>query len=140
MTSSRSGAGIGSAATPKVTDAFLIWRWFAREIEADLLRYYRIDIRDWFTGDMDSRRLLSLLDGLPDESTFKTWAVRGGDWTSAQYVQARMVNELALARADGKGYSPNLVKSPVQIADEQAETDYRGRRHAETLQQLQGGD
>jgi hypothetical protein len=39
---------------------------FSREIESDLLRFYRLDIRDWFTGDMDSRRLIALLDGLPD--------------------------------------------------------------------------
>lgn len=140
MTSSRSGAGIGSAATPKVTDAFLIWRWFAREIEADLLRYYNVDVRDWFTEVMDSRRLLTLLDGLPDESSFKTWAIRGGDWTADQYVQARLVNELALARADGKGYTPNLLKSPMQIAGDRAESDYRAKRHSENLKQLRGGD
>lgn len=140
MTSSRSGAGIGSAETPKVTDAFLIWRWFAREIEADLLRFYRVDVRDWFTEKMDSRRLLALLDGLPDESSFKTWAVRGGDWTAEQYVQARLVNEVALSRADGKGYTPNLLKSPMQIAGDRAADQYRAKRHAENLQQLKGGD
>lgn len=87
---------------------------------------------------MDSRRLLLLLESLPEESLFKTWAIRGGDWTDAQYVQARIVNEIALSRADGKGYMPNLLKSPAQIADEQATDAWRRARHDETLKQLRG--
>lgn len=110
---------------------------FSREIEADLLRFYRLDIRDWFTGDLDSRRLIALLDGLPDESSFKTWAIRGGDWSDDQYVQARLVNEMALSRADGKGYMPSMLKSPMQIAQETAEDEYRSKRHHDTLRELQ---
>lgn len=87
---------------------------------------------------MSSRQLLTLLDGLPDESTFKTWALRGGDWHEGQYMQARMINEISLSRADGKGYMPQLMKSPFQIAAEQAEDDYRVSRHAENMKQLQG--
>lgn len=87
---------------------------------------------------MDSGRLLRLLDGLPDESLFKTWALRGGDWSNDQYTQARMINELALSRADGKGYMPNLMKSPMQIEAEDYADSYRDRRHDETLKQLQG--
>lgn len=121
-----------------MTDAFLIWRWFSREIEADFLRFYRVDVRDWYSGAMDSRRFLTLLDGLPDESAFKTWAERRGDWTEDQYVAARQVNETALSRADGKGYMPQLVKSPRQMADDQAEASYRSRRHNENLRQLRG--
>lgn len=87
---------------------------------------------------MDSRRLLTLLDGLPEESAFHTWAVRGGDWSDDQYVQARLVNEVALARADGKGYMPDLLKSPMQIARDDEAEKYRARRHDETLRQLHG--
>lgn len=136
--SSLSGARTGSSETRKVSDAFLTWRWFAREIETDLLRFYRQDIRDWFDGHMDSRRLLNLLDGLPDESLFKTWAVRGGDWNESQYVQARLVNEVALSRADGKGYTPSMLKSPTQLADEETADQYRAQRHSDTLRQLRG--
>ena len=117
-----------------------MWRWFSREIEADLLRYYQVDMRDWMRGELDSRRVLALLDGLPDESSFKTWALRGGDWTQDQYVNARIVNEIALSRADGKGYMPNMLKSPMQLADDEATDQWRHRRHEETLKQLRGED
>lgn len=141
MISSRSGGAAGSAAeTPKATEAFYAWRWFCREIEADLQRYYRLDIREWYSGATDSRRLLALLDGLPEESNFKTWAVRQGDWTEAQYVAARTVNEIALSRADGKGYMPELVRSPLQMADDQATDEYRRAKHSENLRQLEGDD
>ena len=139
MTSSRSGGRTGRPAEiPKVSDAFGIWLWFSREIESDLLRFYSVDVRDWFSGVMDSRRLISLLDGLPDESMFKTWAVRGGDWSEDQYVQARLVNEVALSRADGKGYMPSMLKSPMQIAVENSEDEYRSRRHNDALNELRG--
>jgi len=93
-------------------------------------------VRDWFVGRVTSRRFLTLIDGLPDESLFKTWAVRGGDWTQAQYITARLVNEVALSRADGKGYHPELIRSPTQMAAEQAEDEWRRRRHRENLNEL----
>jgi hypothetical protein len=138
MTSTRSGGRIGSNQTPKVTDAFSIWCVYCREIEADLLRFYNQDIRDWYLGSIDSRRLLTLLDGLPEESSFKKWAIRGGDWTEDQYVQARLVNEVALSRADGKGYMPELLKSPMQIAADDTADEYRNRRHQDALRELRG--
>jgi len=139
MTSSRSGGRTGRPGEiPKASDAFALWCVFSREIESDLLRFYRLDIRDWFTGDMDSRRLIALLDGLPDKSMFKTWAVRGGDWSDQQYVQARLVNEVALSRADGKGYVPAMLKSPMQTFVENSEDEYRNRRHADALNELRG--
>lgn len=88
---------------------------------------------------MDSRRFLTLIDALPDESMFKTWAVRGGDWNSDQYIAARTVNEIALSRADGKGYMPQLIRSPLQMAEEEAADKYRASRHDDNLRQLRGG-
>lgn len=96
-------------------------------------------MRDWFSGDLPSRHVLNLIDGLPDESLFKTWARRGGDWSQQQYYQARLINEVALSRADGKGYMPDLLRSPAQIAEEILTAEYRSRRHSETLQELKGG-
>jgi hypothetical protein len=127
-----------SAEIPKATDALAVWIWYGRELEADLQRYYHVNIADWLHGDMSSRRLLTLIDGLPEESLFKTWALRGGDWSSAEYREARMINEVALSRADGKGYMPTLIKSPWQIADDEATDDFRRRKHDENLQQLRG--
>lgn len=139
MTSSRLGGEAGSVAEiPKVFDALLIWRWYCREIEADFQHHYNIDIADWVRGHMTSRRLIALLDGLPEESMFKRWAVRGGDWSEAQYLQARLVNEVALSRADGKGYTPQLVKSPAQTAAADDDAEYRRHRHEQTLKELHG--
>jgi len=89
--------------------------------------------------DGDMTRADGLLDGLPQESLFKTWAVRRGDWTEDQYVAARQVNEIALSRADGKGYMPQLVRSPMQMAEDEAVDNYRAKRHDDTLRQLRGG-
>lgn len=46
------------------------WKWFAKAIEIDLQTQYGIDIGDWHTGKMSSRRLLVLTDGLIGE---KSW-------------------------------------------------------------------
>ena len=106
---------------PKIEEAIATWRWYSREIGADLARFYPgRSIYEWLRGEMDSTELLMLIDGLPDESQFKTWAERGGDWSEAQYIAARTANELALARADGAGYTPELIRSPAQ---KQAEFD-----------------
>lgn len=134
----RSGARTGSSRIPKVADAVAAWRWYSRELDADFARFYHRDIRDWYVGDMSSRQFLNLIDGLPEHSLFKTWAVRGGDWTENQYLQARLINEVALSRADGKGYAPHLVKSPMEYAAEQATETYRRNRHDETLKALRG--
>ncbi|MEC4837526.1 hypothetical protein R2362_23890 [Mycobacteroides chelonae] len=89
---------------------------------------------------MSSRELLIFLDGLPDTSSFKTWCYRGGDWTADQKIQQRIANELALSRADGHGYMPDLVKSPGEIDSEIAHLDWQKRRHDEVLAQLRGNN
>lgn len=57
--------------TPKVAEAIPRWRLFPREIEHDLSLYHNRDIGDWHEGRMTSRKLLVLLDGLPDDSWYK---------------------------------------------------------------------
>ena len=42
------------------------------EVEADLQRYYGVRYADRFTGGMTIRRLLVLVQGLPQESLFKS--------------------------------------------------------------------
>lgn len=111
---------------------------YSREIASDVSLYHHRSITEWLRGEMSSRELLIILDGLPDESSFKTWCYRGGDWTDDQKIKARTANELALARADGHGYMPDLVKSPAEIATEMAHLDWQKRRHDEVLAQLQG--
>lgn len=86
---------------------------------------------------MSSRELLELIEFLPDKSAYKT-ARRGGDWSDAEYREARLVNEMALSRADNAGYMPELVQSPLEKHAENAVDSYRVQKHAENLARLQG--
>lgn len=47
------------------------WKLFAREIECDLSIYHRLDIGDWHEGRVSSRKVLTLLDGLPNDCWYK---------------------------------------------------------------------
>ena len=77
--------------------AISVWRKYAGQIESDLL-CRGIDIKDWHQGGMSSRRLLVLLEHLPDESAFKT-AVRGGRMSRGQRVLEEQLNEQLRLRA-----------------------------------------
>lgn len=62
---------------PPLMGAARLVALYPREIEADLQRHYRIDYRDrWRDRGGESRltyrRLLVLLDGLPEESLFRS--------------------------------------------------------------------
>lgn len=88
----------GARPAPKVPLAIEVWRSYAAEIEADLLKI-GTDIADWHQGRMSSRRLLVLLEhGLPDESAFKT-ALRGGRQSRGQRVLEEQLNEQMRLRA-----------------------------------------
>lgn len=90
--------------TRKVRAALEIWRRWPTEIEFDLLNLPSpVDIADWLQGTRDehgrlklsSRRLLLILEKLPDTSEFKTWALRKGDWTRDEEIAAKTHNEVA---------------------------------------------
>ena len=96
-----------------------IVRQFPHEIEADLA-FRGIDIADWHKGIMSSRRLLALIENLPDDSAFKR-ATREGDWGFDEYLQAGLLNEVRLLRIDqaainGQKMDADLLESPAQIA------------------------
>lgn len=80
-----------------------MWFWlrWAKEIESDLLAHRNLDIGLWHrltinpdTGApyLDSRRLLILLEFLPEEGAFKT-ATRGGRWPDWKQMLAEVYNE-----------------------------------------------
>lgn len=99
-------------------EAVVYMRQFPREIEADLL-FRGIDIADWHQGRMSSRRLMCLIDALPDDSAY--WKERrDGDWSAKEYIEAAIVNELRLLRADQAAIHADnkmdvsLVESPYQ--------------------------
>lgn len=70
---------------------------------------------------------------LPDQSAFNT-ALRGGDWSDAEYREAGIVNELQAAR----GLYDSFLLSPGQMAAEKAHEEWLIRRHDEKLAQLRG--
>jgi hypothetical protein len=120
--------------TRKVTAALEIWRRWPNEIEFDLLNLPApVDIADWLQGTRDvhgrmvlsSRRLLLILNHLPDSSRFKTEALRDGDWTHDQEVAAATHFEAAKLRASfvasngGDGEDAQYVpfESPVAFRE-----------------------
>lgn len=60
-------------------------------MEADLARYYRIDLGDLWRGGLTPRRLAVLLRHLPADSATAT-AVGGDGWTLSHYLQADLVH------------------------------------------------
>lgn len=96
------------------------WSRFPKQIAAGLRAHYHgAHIRQWHTGEMSSRELLELLDGMPEESEYKR-ALDGypfgveRDWTRAEYLAARSVAEAAAAR--GGAFDPTGLVSPVEQA------------------------
>jgi hypothetical protein len=121
----------------------MLVRFFPEEIEADLA-FEGIDIADWHTGEMSSRKLLILLKALDEDGEYKT-ARRNGDWSDKRYTQASIVNELRMLRVDqaainGSKMDAVLMESPAQLeakAEEQAE---RTAVRTGILAQLHGQD
>lgn len=102
----------------------------SRELLDDLLSVH-ITVDD--NGDVR----LESANGLPDLSALNT-SLRGGDWSPGEYREARIINELAAARADGRGYTPDVVQSPAEIAAEKAHEAWQKQRHDDNLAQLRG--
>lgn len=77
-----------------------LWKWFPRQIRADLRQYYHLDIRQWHRGEMDSAELIDLVDGLPEASRYKG-ALRGYpygvgyEWSPEEYRQAAVARQMA---------------------------------------------
>ncbi len=65
-------------------------------IEADLARFYGVDLRDLWRGRLTWRRLLALIRGLPADSALAR-AQAGPDaaWGLTEHLLARLVDEIA---------------------------------------------
>lgn len=85
----------------------------------------------------DGAIMLVSAEFLPERSALNT-ALRGGDWSPQEYREARIINELAASRADGRDYTPELLSSPAEIAAEKAHEGWQKRRHDEALAELRG--
>lgn len=60
-------------------------------MEADLARYYRIELADLWRGLLSLRRLAVLTRHLPSDSA-TAMAVGGNGWTLSHYLMADMVH------------------------------------------------
>lgn len=70
----------------------------AEALEADLLRYYGVDLLDWYRGELSSRRLATLVRQLPRDSAFRL-AQEGeaAQWSLTDHLLAAVVDHLAIA-------------------------------------------
>lgn len=125
-----------------MSEAESLLRAYASEIEADLgLR--GIDISGWHRGEMSDRRLLNLLQGLPERSALKT-ALRDGDWPFDLYIIVAILNELRALRADlramigGEDMPYDPVLSPRQRADSDDWRRSAKSVHEDVIAQLRG--
>ena len=122
--------------TRKVWDMLARIRLWPREIEADLQREYRINVADWHTGVVSSRRVLVLLAELSEESSFKREFDRGGNWPVWQQMLKALHNETALHRAGlyaggDNAYDPKTYLDPIEMAARVAEAEAEQTFHDE---------
>lgn len=111
------------------------------EIEADLL-FRGVDVHDWHTGKMSSRRLLILLEHLPDDSAFKM--ALNQDWPRTDQLATGMWNEIKAMRGDlwaflGHEHLPfRPVLSPAAQRDQDTKQARYRAAHDEVIAQLRG--
>lgn len=90
-------------------------------IEADLLRYYGVDLRWLVDGRLSWRRFSVLLANLPaDSATAQAMHGELAHWQTAEYLMANVVDLLRLSvwqRSGGKGERPKPIPRPG-VADE----------------------
>lgn len=105
---------------------------YAEAVEADLLRYYAVDLGDLWRGGLTYRRLGVLLDTLPPESALRT-ARRNdlpaealtaerpddaphGPWAQSEYLLAQIADTLALlVWQNASMYSASRPPPPTPI-------------------------
>ncbi len=115
------GEGVG----PKTLEVIDVIKAYPLEVQADLSRYHKIRIRDWWRGKVTSQELYAYILHLPEDSATKA-VFRDGDWHEDKYLSVRLINELMCYRADfvssnGGDMKPNLILSPKQLAAKAAE-------------------
>lgn len=126
----------------------MVWLRWPEEIEASLFAQYGLDIGHWnrLTVDPDtraprlsSRRLLALLEKMPDTSEFKKASERGGRQARSERVAEETYNEIARLRASfhvahgGKeaAYEPHRYLDPIDerlVAERESEEAEQAQR------------
>ncbi|MEU6127454.1 hypothetical protein [Streptomyces sp. NPDC047123] len=68
----------------------------AEALEADLLRFYGLDLLDWHRGRLSSRRLALLIRHLPREGAVaRETEGESADWSVTDYLLAHVVDQLS---------------------------------------------
>ncbi|MEU6826331.1 hypothetical protein ABZ921_37440 [Streptomyces atriruber] len=68
----------------------------AEALEADLLRFYGLDLLDWHRGRLSSRRLAVLIRHLPrDGAVARETEGEAAEWSVGDYLLAHVVDQLA---------------------------------------------
>lgn len=94
-----------------MTEAIPLWKTFPREIECDLSLYHNVDIGDWHTGKMSSRKLLVLLAGLPADSWYRT--------SAHQYLEEARAEKEHLYKREIQGLIyAQLTGQNMEVADD----------------------
>lgn len=105
--------------------ALAVWSLWPTEIESGLLG--KADIHDWHRGTryewgglkLSSRRLLVLLDDMPEASKYRSVRERDGNWPEWQQMLKHLTNETSLHRsslyAGGQNeYSATIYLDPIE--------------------------
>lgn len=67
-------------------------------VEADLVRYYGVDLLDYYRGRLSARRLRVLLQHLPrDSALVRALHGEAAEWGLSEHLLAAAVDELAVA-------------------------------------------
>lgn len=83
-------------------------------IEADLLRYYQVDVADLFSGDLSPRRVLALIRHLPrDAATKREVAGDVTAWGETEHLLALAIDTLNVANWQRAGDKRNPRPRPV---------------------------
>lgn len=126
-----------------------MWLRWPEEMESSLLAAYgeRADIRHWHRLTLDecgtpilsSRRLLALLDELPESSRFKTGAERAGRQSRAERVSELTFNEIASLRASFHAVHGGSAAAyePLQLMDPIDWRAHLASAHSEEAEQEQ---
>ncbi|MEU5642125.1 hypothetical protein [Streptomyces milbemycinicus] len=70
----------------------------AEALEADLLRYYGVDLLDWHRETLSSRRLSVLVRHLPPDSAFvRAREGEAAEWGLTDHLLAAVIDHLAIA-------------------------------------------
>lgn len=82
------------------------------------MRYYPgQDVAHWWQGDLSSRRLLLMIEHLPEDSA--TWKARRGDrWSESTHILAYMADHVVFMRAEAQGEGGMRPKPLPRPTDE----------------------